>query len=390
LTAFGARERLSFAPLGTTASTVQVAAGDVDGDGRPELIASAGRHVVIFRRDGSTLASFTVASDSSVAAADLDSDGKAEVITGSETDGTVRVFSIRDGVALERTSFSTGVPGVSIAAGDLNRDSKAAIVVGALRGAPVVKVFGANGTQRSSFAIPSAGAGPVAVAVGPSRIVTATHGVVHIFDANGSSTYPEFEPYAGYSGDVTVAVGDTNGDDYPDVITDGDGQPVRIFSLLGTQATQFAQFAAFDPTVRGAVSLAATDTNGNGTDEILTGAPAGAGGQVRLLYGFRDCAPQPNAWHVYDPTQPEVYLPPYEFGVSPGFARALVRPGDPSLDRDLSRWTQNVTHMALSRLPWQLVETFNEWGEGTSIESAQEWATPSGYGAYLDALHAAG
>ena len=41
-------------------------------------------------------------------------------------------------------------------------------------------------------------------------------------------------------------------------------------------------------------------------------------------------------------------------------------------------------------LPWHLVLTFNEWGEGTSVESAREWATPSGYGAYLDALHNAG
>jgi hypothetical protein len=43
--------------------------------------------------------------------------------------------------------------------------------------------------------------------------------------------------------------------------------------------------------------------------------------------------------------------------------------------------------MNASPLPWHLVETFNEWGEGTAIESAQEWSTPSGYGAYLDALH---
>ncbi|HXD10089.1 MAG TPA: DNRLRE domain-containing protein, partial [Anaerolineales bacterium] len=36
---------------------------------------------------------------------------------------------------------------------------------------------------------------------------------------------------------------------------------------------------------------------------------------------------------------------------------------------------------------FQLVTTFNEWGEGTSVEGAQEWASSSGYGAYLDALH---
>ena len=43
--------------------------------------------------------------------------------------------------------------------------------------------------------------------------------------------------------------------------------------------------------------------------------------------------------------------------------------------------------MLASGARWQLVLSFNEWPEGTSIESAREWATPSGYGAYLDVLH---
>jgi len=46
--------------------------------------------------------------------------------------------------------------------------------------------------------------------------------------------------------------------------------------------------------------------------------------------------------------------------------------------------------MIASNEPWQLVISFNEWNEGTAVEAAREWATPSGYGAYLDALHANG
>ena len=45
--------------------------------------------------------------------------------------------------------------------------------------------------------------------------------------------------------------------------------------------------------------------------------------------------------------------------------------------------------MVASRAPWQLVTTFNEWGAGTSVESATEWQSTSGQGAYLDILHAA-
>jgi hypothetical protein len=45
--------------------------------------------------------------------------------------------------------------------------------------------------------------------------------------------------------------------------------------------------------------------------------------------------------------------------------------------------------MIRSRARWQLVTTFNEWGEGTAVEAGAEWPTSTGRGAYLDALHAA-
>src|SRR5207248_11543938 len=59
----------------------------------------------------------------------------------------------------------------------------------------------------------------------------------------------------------------------------------------------------------------------------------------------------------------------------------------PRLARDPATFTTSVQAMAASKAPWQLVTTFNEWGEGTSVESAQEWASSSGYGTYNDILH---
>jgi hypothetical protein len=43
-----------------------------------------------------------------------------------------------------------------------------------------------------------------------------------------------------------------------------------------------------------------------------------------------------------------------------------------------------------SNAPWQLITTFSEWGEGTSVEDATEWDSASGFGVYLDALHDSG
>jgi hypothetical protein len=54
----------------------------------------------------------------------------------------------------------------------------------------------------------------------------------------------------------------------------------------------------------------------------------------------------------------------------------------------LTAFQQAAANMVASGEPWQLVTTFNEWGENSATESAAEWASPSGYGQYLDALAA--
>jgi hypothetical protein len=43
--------------------------------------------------------------------------------------------------------------------------------------------------------------------------------------------------------------------------------------------------------------------------------------------------------------------------------------------------------MFASAASWQVVTTFSEWGEGTSVEHAIEWQSTSGHGDYVDALH---
>ncbi|HMB24234.1 MAG TPA: DNRLRE domain-containing protein, partial [Anaerolineales bacterium] len=105
---------------------------------------------------------------------------------------------------------------------------------------------------------------------------------------------------------------------------------------------------------------------------------------LKVFNGYSNCASQPDSWHQYSPAVAADSQQGYSYSISPGFWQkgASVR-----LARDLNRWTQNVKDMVASGAPWQLIATFNEWGEGTAIESAQEWASSSGYGAYLDALH---
>ena len=75
------------------------------------------------------------------------------------------------------------------------------------------------------------------------------------------------------------------------------------------------------------------------------------------------------------------------YSISPGF---WLKGQAVRLARDLTRWAQNVRDMVASGAKWQLVTTFSEWGEGTIVEPATEWASASGFGQYLDVLHANG
>jgi hypothetical protein len=106
---------------------------------------------------------------------------------------------------------------------------------------------------------------------------------------------------------------------------------------------------------------------------------------LKVFAGYRNCLSQPAGWHQYAPAIGEDSQSGQSFTISPGFW--LADDATARLARDLTRWTTNVKDMVASKAPFQLVTTFDEWGEGTSVESASEWASGSGYGAYLDALH---
>ena len=74
----------------------------------------------------------------------------------------------------------------------------------------------------------------------------------------------------------------------------------------------------------------------------------------------------------------------YGYTISPGFDKVGEAP---RLTRDIVRWRQNIRDMIASGARFQLITTFSEWGEGSPVKSATQWASPSGYGLYLDALH---
>jgi hypothetical protein len=146
---------------------VFVAAGDIDGDRQAEVITGAGRggaaHVKVF--DGLSAAVVqnyrafgpTFRGGVRVAAGDLDGDNRDDVIASAGPGGVphVKVFSGVTGATL-RSFLAYAAPfrrGVFVAAGDVNRDGFSDIITGAgAGGLPHVKVFdGRTGATLQSF-----------------------------------------------------------------------------------------------------------------------------------------------------------------------------------------------------------------------------------------------
>src|SRR6185436_8332607 len=146
---------------------VYVAAGDLTGDGRADIIVApdSGARPLVRVFDGKTGAeirsflafSATYTGGVTVAAGDVNGDGVDDIITGAAINGHVKVFDGVSGAEIRSFfAFPGFTGGVSVAAGDTNGDGFAEVLAGASTSVPHVKAFdGASGAEvRSFFALP--------------------------------------------------------------------------------------------------------------------------------------------------------------------------------------------------------------------------------------------
>jgi hypothetical protein len=105
---------------------------------------------------------------------------------------------------------------------------------------------------------------------------------------------------------------------------------------------------------------------------------------LKVFEGYRECPAQPDSWHEYVPARGFNQQDSHSATVSPGFFK--FDETVPRLPRDLARFKADLRRQVSSGARWQLITSFNEWGEGTSVEPSLQWQSPSGYGTYLEAM----
>lgn len=284
------------------AGGVQIVMSDFGNDGIDELVTApgvgGGPHVRVLRADGSEIDSF-LAYDAlmragvNVAVGDLDGDGKKEIITAPRQGGAphVRIFT-REGLPIFTPGFMAYDEnfrgGVSVAVADVNGDGLDEIITGAGKGGgPQVRVFDRYGEPLFSFfAFHGDFRGGINVATAAlgqdksNAIIAAVLGgdqpLVKVFSiSTGLRTVSQFLAFGkNFIGGVGVSGADVDGDGVDEIVTaagHGGGPQVRVFTINGELLP--LNFFSYENDFRGGVNVAAGDTNGDGIDEITT-APA--------------------------------------------------------------------------------------------------------------------
>ena len=123
----------------------------------------------------------------------------------------------------------------------------------------------------------------------------------NIQTAGANNTTGSVLSFPGFNGEVRVAHADFNNDGILDIVVaagPGGGPNVRVIN--GATGAELGSFFAFDPTFIGGVFVAAADVNNDGLAEIVVGAGPGGGPHVKVFNG--QTFAEIKSFFAYDPS----------------------------------------------------------------------------------------
>ena len=291
---------------GMSPSPWSVAIGDLDGDGKPDLVVvNTGSHTVSVFRNTSTSGSITSSSfapkvdfttgmsPNGVAISDIDGDGKPDLVVTNYDDNTVSVLrntSTYGSITFAaKVDFMTGMNPIGAAIGDIDGDGKPDLVAVNYSSNTVSVLRNMTSSGSISFAanvdFPT-GELPYGVAIGdidgdgkPDLVVNAHSMTASVFwntSSPGSITSSSFAAKVDFttgSSPYSVAIGDIDGDGKPDlVVVSANTKTVSAFRNTSTSgsitSSSFAPKVDFT-TGAGPVFVAIGDLDGDGKPDLV-------------------------------------------------------------------------------------------------------------------------
>lgn len=234
---------------------------------------------------------------------DLSNDGVSEIITGAGLGGGphVRIFDNKGDIKGQFFAYDPRFRGgVNVAVGDIDGDGKNEIVIApGPGGGPHIRIFDQQGKLKGQFfAYDEKFTGGVSIAVGDINgdgkseiaVVPFSRGGSHvkIFNGQGHLISQFFAYEEDFFGGARIRLGNIYGKDSKGkidiVVSPGPGRDpeIRIFNNSGQK---IRSFLAYSDKFKGGVNLALGDLNKNGLDEIIVGAGPGGTPHVRAFNG---------------------------------------------------------------------------------------------------------